>query len=292
MNGGRADFAGAPDRPTDDLRSMTRVLGVVSTDDPENKEAITLFNQKLQATCGAHIEHTYFYSQDATTAAAQVQAAVSAMRSAPTATSVMCFCDQVAPAFLYNGFEQQDYRPEVVIPATGFMDTDEVGQTYDHFLPPANPTAGSDRQFENAFGLAQVHKRQNTRTGDSAYRVWRATGHSGPLPYDASRDWEYYMMMAELLEAGSPNLTPANIEAGAFRVPPIAPGGNANEYTGQRSFGPGDYTWNDNLREIYWSNAKVSEENGRAGAFLSLNAGRWFTDQFPSGLISLPPKPR
>jgi hypothetical protein len=293
MNGGRAAFAGAPSQlGSHDLRGDTRVLGVVSTDDPENKEAITLLNQKLQATCGAHIEHRYFYSQDITTAAAQVQATISLLRSNPAATSVMCFCDQVAPAFLYNGQEQQDYRPENIIVATGFMDTDEVGQTYDHTLPLANPSAGADRQFENAFGLAQVHKRQNTTSGDAAWRVWRATGHAGALPFSASRDWQYYAMIGELLLAAGPNLTPANLEAGAFRVPPIAPGGNGNEYTNQRSLGSGDYTWNDNLREVFWSNSKKSEENDRPGAYVSLNAGRWFADQFPSGLISLPPKPR
>ena len=42
-----------------------RVLGVLSTDDPENKATIALLKREL-AKCGAGVTHEYYYAQDIT----------------------------------------------------------------------------------------------------------------------------------------------------------------------------------------------------------------------------------
>jgi hypothetical protein len=73
----------------------------------------------------------------------------------------------------------------------------------------------------------------------------------------------------------------------------ISPTNNAGPYFGTRGLGPGDYTWNDTYREVYWSPAKPTPYDGTPGRYLSVGGGRWYgAGQYPSGLLALPPKPR
>lgn len=278
----KARYAGEQD----DLRDRTRVLGVISTDDPENKLAIDTLKSELARRCGASVAHEYFYAQDITTAEQQRDAAVDEMQKDPEATTIMCFCDLVAPIFLYAECEDRDYYPEHVVVGTGFMDVDSAAQEYDS-------TLGEKDQFENAFGLAQ----QNNQLGEfenTAARIWQRTGHNGKA-YNANTDWNYYGMVANLVQMAGPDLNPFNVERGSVRLGAIAPGNNQNENFHQRSFDPanGDYTWISTMREVYWSTENTSEFNGEPGTYVSLNGGRWFTaGQYPRGLLELPPKPR
>jgi hypothetical protein len=286
MAGGKAEYAGADPNPTEDLRNKPRVLGVISTDDPENKLAIDELKGHL-AKCGVRIAAEYYYAQDITTADQQRRAAVSKMINAGV-TTIMCFCDLVAPIFLYNTCEEQRYYPEHVMVATGYMDTDRAAQAYDHTLPPDNVTPA--HQFENAFGLAQnpkpVFREQNT-----AARLMKAAGNFNQFYDSAEVDMTYHLMLATLIQAAGPNLTPQNLEAGAFRLPPV--GALDNDELTLRQFKPGDYTWTDALREVYWSPTRPSSFNRQPGAYVNVNGNRWFQlGQYPSGLLRLPPKPR
>ncbi len=285
MHGGKAIHAG-DQNPDEDLRDRDRVLGVISTDDPENKLAITEFKRHLEA-CGAEVTHEYYYSQDITTAEQQRRAGVETMRREPMATTIMCFCDLVAPIFLYQTCEEYEYYPEHVMVGTGLMDHDSAAQAYDNTLPPFGT------QFHNAFGLAQ-RPYQEPENATMAHRVWADTGRSGgPHPSLDFTIWDHVGMVAFMLQSAGPNLNPQTVEQGAFRAGAIAPGNNQNQDFNQRSFSPGDYTWQDTLREIYWSTEQTSRRNGEQGTYVSLNNGRWYEKgQFPSGRFQLPPKPR
>jgi hypothetical protein len=274
-----------------DIRAQTRVLGVISTDDPENKLSIAEFKQHLNSTCGASVAHEYYYAQDITTAEQQRREAVNAMRTPPPeSTTIMCFCDLVAPIFLYQTCEENQYYPEHVVVGTGFMDADPAAQAYDTTLGPGH-------QFENAFGLAQQPRLRNFKTDNDAARAFKATGRED-YPHESSvAPFNYLGMVASLIEAAGPNLNPQTVEANATKLA-IAPGSNADPYYNQRSFNPaaGDYTWIDTMREVFWSKQQTSEHNGEPGTYITLNQGAkvWFSaGQYPSGeLTSIPPKPR
>lgn len=284
MGGGhaKASFAQSPD-----LQATNRVLGVISTDDPENQQTVAELAQRLAADCGVKIAHTYFYAQDITTADQQRRAALAKMESNPKATTIMCFCDQVAPVFLYNTEENDNYYPENVIVGTSFTDKDENAQAFDHTLPPDDVTPG--HAFANAFGLGMTPNRP-ALSKDTSAQIWHLTGHAGKTPWDSSEDdTEYILQLGTMLQDAGPNLNPANLETGAFSAAPIAPANNTDEHFDQRGFAPGIYTWESNLREIYYSATKPSDQNGKAGKFFTLNGGHWYTDQFPPGLIQVPP---
>jgi hypothetical protein len=286
MHGGKAIYAG--DRnPARDMRNSTRVLGVISTDDPENKATITEFKNFLKSTCGANVAHEYFYAQDVRTAPAQRRAAIAAMTENPVATSVACFCDQVAPAFLYDEQETNGYYPENVMVAMGNMDTDGAAQQYDHLFDPARP-ANEYPTFENAFGVGQQPPQlaPGNRQGD---KVWRAAGEAGAAPYDIGVD--YQMLLASLIQMAGPELNAVTM---ATNAPKLGVLGNPGDPVATpRTLNPakGDWTWNDGMREIFWSTRRNSPRNNSPGTWVAL--GPWHVGgKFPSGQIQLPAKPR
>ncbi|MCU1460796.1 MAG: hypothetical protein JWO37_871 [Acidimicrobiales bacterium] len=290
MNGGNAVYAGQ-DGNGKSMAGSKRVLGVLSTDDPENKATISLLKREL-AKCGAGVTHEYYYAQDITTADSQRRAAVAEMRKGPIATSIMCFCDQVAPLFLYQQCRDQNYYPEHVMVGTGNMDDDTSTHSYDHDLAPLT-AKNQYPEFENAFGLAQ-DPQMEPAASDQAARVWQSAGNAGAAPYSsASNDFDYYAMIATLIQAAGPHLTPQDVQAGAQGIGKLSPTNNTGPLFGTRGLGPGDYTWNDTYREIYFSPARPSPHDGVPGRYMSLDGGHWYgVGQYPSGLIALPPKPR
>ncbi len=126
-----------------DFNGKKRVLGVISTNDPDNEDTVTnVLVPALNRDCGdggSIAQHHYFYSQDISTAAQQINAGVSAM-DAPTdpATDVVCLCDPVAPELLYSGEQQHNYFPENVLADVQGMGVDAVAQNFE-----ATPTQQS-----------------------------------------------------------------------------------------------------------------------------------------------------
>ena len=286
MHGGKAIYAG--DRnPARDMRNSTRVLGVISTDDPENKATVTEFKNFLRSTCGANVAHEYYYAQDVRTAPAQRRAAIASMTENPVATSIACFCDQVAPAFLYDEEETNGYYPENLIVAMGNMDLDSPAQQYDHLLDPGRP-ADQYPTFENAFGIGQQPPQEapGERDGD---KVWTLAGNPGKPPYDVGVDYSF--LLASLIQMAGPELTAVSM---ATNAPKLGVLGNPSDpKSPPRTLNPakGDWTWNDGMREIYWSTRKKSPYNNTAGTWVSL--GPWYVGgKFPSGQIQIPAKPR
>lgn len=304
MHGGgtaKAAYAKSTGLPRNfDLQNRVRRLGVITTNDKQNLETVTRVKALLTSKCGVTVTNQYNYAQDIRTLEQQRIEAYNQMTrggGGSTATTVMCFCDQVAPTFLYKTCTENEYFPEQVVVATGVMDLDRAAQAFDHGAeyPDKSDDDPTDQekyeQFENAFGLAQF-PRQGPGSTSTATKVWKAAGHAGPLEYTSSdEEFNYYAMLAGMIQMAGAKLTPFTVETGATRLGVL--GGTTNERTAQRSLGAGNYTWNDSLREVYWSPSTPSQFNGVRGTYKSLNGGKSFLGgQFPAGLLQLPDKPR
>lgn len=282
-----------------DLQNKVRNLGIITTNDPQNLKAVDRVKALLKSKCGVTVSHQYNYAQDIRTLEQQRIEAYNQMTTTkPEATTIMCFCDQVAPTFLYKTCDDNEYFPEQVIVATGVMDLDRAGQAYDHGpeYPGSSdqknpPGDGVYETFENAFGLAQF-PRQGPFGSSAAAKVWKLAGNVGNPPYTSSdEELNYYAMLGGMIQMAGPKLTPFTLETGATRMGAL--GGTGHEHTTQRSLGAGNYTWNDSLREVYWSPGTPSKFNNIKGTYKSLSGGASFTGgQFPAGLLTLPAKPR
>jgi hypothetical protein len=295
MEGRPTQFAG--DRNNlENLNGRPRVLGVISTNDPENQASVEVDLAAALAECGAgYGQKTYFYAQDITTADQQRRAAVLRMRQAPghngasgPATSIVCMCDLVAPAFLFAEEQTQNYWPENIVPGTGLMDGDVAAQAY---MGTLGCPFGRPCNYEDAFGISSIGP-QEPENQDVGSRVWQAGGGSGNTPMasaSASTAWEYYNMIATLLQGAGPNLTPANMEAGAFATPAR---GDATHP--MRSFFPGNYGWITDMRVVYWSPDTPAAYNGEPGAYIDLYDRRFALEDWGDAPaeLQLPAKPR
>jgi len=291
LKGKPAKYAGSAN-PAQDFRDNVRKLGVISTNDPENKASVEVDLRGELSKCGASYgDNFYFYEQDISTADQQRRAAVLRMNPVGSgenaASSVMCFCDLVAPSFLYSEEQNQNYYPENLIVGSGFMDADAASQAYMGVLGCPNGGQGKPCNFEDAFGLSSINA-QEPKFKDAGQRVWTAGGGAGNAPYESvTAEWDYLNMIASMIQSAGPNLNPGTMQAGAFKM---GARGDADHVT--RSLGPGNYNWNQDMRQVYWSTTKISPYNAKAGTYVQHVPGRFGVSAWKPGETVIPAKPR
>src|SRR3984957_9782146 len=206
--------------PSQDFNGQKRVLGVISTNDPDNEDTVTnVLVPALNRDCGdggSVAQHHYFYSQDISTAAQQINAGVSAMdTSSDPATDVVGLCDPVAPELLYSGEEQHNYYPENILADVQGMGIDAVAQNFESTatqssLACAHYQAGCE--FDDAFGItsAPALPPPSKEPGPITYKL--GGGTNLPMkPYVATGAWELWNMLASLTANTGPHLTPARM---------------------------------------------------------------------------------
>jgi hypothetical protein len=272
---GPAKFAGTQN-PAQNFNGRPRNLGIISTDDPDNKDTVEKFLiPLLKKTCGVTVTNTYFYAQDINTAAKQVAAGIAAMNDPQhPATTVLCLCDQVAPQFLFGGEQENNYYPENVIATDQRMDYDKNGQTYgpSSQLSCPNPKIGCP--YDKALGLGNIGS-EEPQANDAGTRVFHAGGGGAPPGSVDGKTLSYtgleWIMLANLMEAAGPNLTPNTMAAHAQSLGKFGGPGTPNE---RLEFRPGNGYWTRDARLIYWNPGLTSKYNGAAGAYLQVGDRR------------------
>lgn len=284
LSGNNAEFSR-------NYKDKTRQLGVIATNDPQNQNTVEVDLKAEISKCGqSYGNRKYFYAQDISTADQQRRAGVLAMRGDAVnpnddATSVMCFCDLVAPAFLYQEEDTQQYYPENIVTGTGFMDTDAASQAY---IGSVGCPQGKDSgcAFDGAFGFRSIDKEEKQFTG-RGHRVWKLGGGQGQTPFEsADLQWDYLNLIASSVQMAGPNLTPESFEQGAFRL-----GARGDATHVLRQISPGNYQWGQDVVRAYWSR-KASSYNGKVGTWIHIDQQRTRIDGWTKGKLSLPPMPR
>jgi hypothetical protein len=280
-----ANLAGRPARyavnRVGNTNGQMRRLGVVSNNDPQSQIVVDDLKAEL-AACGDSVAAEYYYAVDPTTAAQQAQAGLDIMRSAGV-TSIAFLADAAGPGFFYGLEQTNNYYPEALVSGAGFQDTDSIGQGYSNDRGTSCP-AGKPCPFDTAFGLGPVIE---VPAGHGpAGNIWRGAGNQGPLPSDASEvNWTHFRLMATLLQAAGPELTPARIEQGVRSYP--ARGDEQHPLLG---FDHGGYSWPQDTRIIYWDRNATSTVNGKTGAYLQVGSRITLGGFARDGLGALPPR--
>jgi len=278
------------------FNGQKRVLGVISTNDPDNEDTVTdVLVPALNRDCGdgaSVAQHHYFYSQDISTAAQQINAGVSAMdTSTDPATDVVCLCDPVAPELLYSGEQQHNYYPENILADVQGMGVDAVAQNFESSATQqslACPQWQAGCEFDNAFGItsAATLPPPAKEPGVITYRL--GGGTNLPMkPYVASGAWELWNMLASLIENTGPDLTPARMAATAPSMGTIGGGSTGHFEVG---FSKGSYNWTIDSAVVYWSKTTPSAYNGKPGTFVDMEGSRFLPQSFPK--LSEPPIPK
>jgi len=85
-------------------------------------------------------------------------------------------------------------------------------------------------------------------------------------------------MLANFMEATGPRLTAPNMQAAAVGLPPVG-GGDSGKALLQVA--PGDWTWMQDTRFVYFDKHKASSYNGQPGTYVQIGP-RYNIGQFPS----------
>jgi hypothetical protein len=239
----------------------------------------------LLKKCGQDVTHFYFYDQNINTAAQQVEAGIAAMDTTTNpATTVLCLCDPVAPAFLYNGEQHHNYWPENALADVQGMGVDSTAQSYeanaDGSASLGCPAPAQGCSYDLAFGLLSQGT-EEPQDNDPGVRVFHAGGGQGAPPVSgttATTGAQNFVMMAALIQNTGANLTPANMQARAPSMGTIGGGATGNPLLG---FGKDNWNWSQDARYVYWSKTKKSAYNGKAGAYVQVgnryNLGQYET---------------
>jgi hypothetical protein len=243
--------------------------------DPTAKYSADLFTKLVTGgMCGSGESVLEIpYQSDITTAQQQSQTSVSQEKAAHV-TSIVCFCDPIAPAFGTLAADQQNYHPEYVVPIVGLLDYDVLGRLY------------SKTQWQHAFGPSELTDALPFAQTDAA-RAWADAGNSGLPDTTENLEWGYFSLMGSSLQIAGPAITPANIRNALFRdhlLDDYAATHDPHYYTLKFGSTPDDYTGIDDVREVWWSNTAISPIDGKPGAYIPVNNGqRYSPGQIPPG---------
>ena len=294
-NSGRTAIFAGNENPAENFRNKPRVLGVVSTNDPDNENTVKqVLYPALQKGCGETVNHEYFYAQDINTATTQSQQLEQKMNSPSNpATSIVCLCDPVAPQFGLNAYSNNNYWPESILATDQTMDFDSNGQTYssanNNNDALACPTPGRGCPYDNAVGLAGDDLETNPDQMDSV-KVYRAVaGKNAKLPISAATlgiVWNDWGMFAALVENTGPLLTPQRMQANA---PSMGMRGGGNTGQAMKGFRNGSWCWTQDVAIVYWNKHTKSPYNGQPGHYITIEGGRYTLGHFPT--MKQPPAP-
>jgi hypothetical protein len=201
------------------------------------------------------------YSSDTSTAASQSSTQTTKQKSAGV-TSALWFSDPIAPAYGTKAQASQDYHPEQVLAGSGLLDYDALAQTYE------------ESEWKHAFGPSDLAKNTSVNEQDAG-RIWRAEHQSGSPDPNSNLLTSYTLTVAGGIQAAGPKLTPLTYEYGMLTTPGYDQWSRWHDprliYI---KFGRGDYTGVSDIREVFYDPNKVSQTNGRRGAYVALNGGR------------------
>ncbi|MGH2684625.1 MAG: hypothetical protein ACRDJP_04060, partial [Actinomycetota bacterium] len=277
LAGGSATHSGRIIHPQIGARGQVqRKLGIVVPEIPANVRTAQQVQQAVAKCDPDRAPEIFTYVSDIERATEQTEAVVSGLIDSG-ATTVTCMCDPIAPAFLTAGMTQQGYFPEHLVAGTSFIDYDLLGRLYDK------------QQWHHAFGVSPLPVLYPVEQNDAA-RVWRDVGREGhPCGENGCGNvWAYFSLMGSALHLAGPNLNPLTFEQALLtKLPPHNQGGKIATLI---KFGPGDYTAQSDVKEVYWSHTQASPVDGEPGTYVPLNDGRryqlgsWpggFTDGIP-----------
>lgn len=242
---------------------VDRRYGIVTPDTPAdvaNANALA----DLIGECEKQRPAIFTYELDIERGLEQATAVVAGLISEGV-TTVTCICDPVAPQFLLDEANQQDWHPEHLMLGRFYIDSDRNGRIYDQ------------EQWSRAFGPSTLTEPEPIAE-NTATAIWEGSGRDGQCvmceetPATVSN---YYPLVGHLLQAGGPDLDPGTIERGAFEYGARGGWDEARDPTiDRRGLGQNNYTWVEDMREVYWDPDATSKDDGEVGAYVAANDGR------------------
>jgi hypothetical protein len=217
----------------------------------------------------------YPYQSDINTAAQQATN-TTAQQKKDGITTLICFCDPIAPIFASRADAAAGYHPEILLPGTGLLDYDKLARLYE-------PTV-----WQNAFGPSELAIQLPFDRSDAAL-AWRDAGNPGLPDKTENLNFAYWNLMGAMIQNAGPRLTPDNIRQGMFTAG--SAGGWALTHDPHYPLihyqAPDKFTGYGDEREVWWCRSAISPIDNEPGAYISVNGGQRLT---PGQWLSADPK--
>jgi hypothetical protein len=258
-----------------------RKVGVLFPQDPgitTTKDNVDLFAKLVSGGPGSMCNSPggvfkFGYASDPSQSAQQTQTAVNALIQNHITDVVLWTDPLVAPQEFTNVAQANNYQPEYFVVGQGLIDDNQLAQLY-------NPS-----QWAHAFGISALWTMVPFAQSD-ATKAWQDVGNSGsPPPDQALYIYPYLFMGNAFMEAG-PSPTPAGIHQGLVAMG--TNGGWAKLHNpklakwGLDQVSP--WTFEEDVREVYWSASRTAEDNGKPGSYCPVSGGRRYgPGEIPAG---------
>jgi hypothetical protein len=248
----------------------TRKVGVLfpeTAGDTSNKVNIDLFAKLVSGGPGSMCNSPggvfkFGFASDASQATTQSNTAVNALIQNHI-TTVMCWCDPVSPVFLTNAAKANGYFPEHLLAGQGLMDADQVARLYE------------PSEWAHAFGVSSLYQFPPFAQSD-ATRAWQDAGNPGQPATDAGLYLLPFMFMGDAFMEAGPSPTVDRIHQGL-----VALGNNGgwaklhDPHVSQWGLDQqSPWTFEQDVREVYWSPSRTAEVDGKPGSYCPVAAGR------------------
>ena len=258
--GSPAKYAGG------NLKDKPRKFASLAPENSWYQEAVQVARKVVQSYhCdpGENIE----YQLDLSTMSNQAANIISKLQS-DGVTTILCGCDPIIPVFLSGVAARQGYFPEFVITGTALTDQDVVGQLWTQSFAA------------HAFGISP-NNAPVPSTQTLGYAAYKTVRQDEPA-FGVEIIYYQMAMLALGIQMAGPNLTPQTFQAGMRAFPPkVGP-------AGLWSFGQGNYTIGEDVREICWSTSQISGYNQKQGAYFGTSSQRWTQGNIPGGPVGCP----
>ena len=197
------------------------------------------------------------YQSDITTAEQQSNSTVAGLIS-DHITTVVCYCDPIAPVFLTNTMDANHYHPEQLMTGSGLIDYDALAQLY------------NTNVWNHAFGLSELTDPIPFDQSD-AVAAWHDAGQQGLPDKTENLNWAYFTFMASGFQMAGAKPNVNAYKNGYFTGPPEG----GDHIHALIAFGhPNDYTGIKDARQVWYCSSKPSPINGNNGTYVSLEGGK------------------
>jgi hypothetical protein len=169
----------------------------------------------------------------------------------------------VGPESFTNTAAANDYYPEYFVVGQGLIDDNQLAQLY------------NQAEWSHALGVSSLWTMVPFDQSD-ATKAWQDVGNSGtPPPDQALYIYPYLFLGTAFMQAG-PSPTPWGIHDGLVAL------GNNGGWTklhdptvaqwGLDQQSP--WTFEEDVREVYWSPSRTAEDNGKPGSYCPVAGGQ------------------
>jgi hypothetical protein len=179
-------------------------------------------------------------------------------------TTVICICDPVVEIPLSDNADSQSYFPEWFVTP---------------WLDPQGRQMAKD-QWAHAISGEGTHP---VKAQSEAYKVFKlaaaAAGNPNAEPQEQYFEVAYYTLLYVFnnLQRAGPNLNPITFEQSVFAMPKTARGDFGTWSGGPEAFSP---VYDAQIG--YWDPNAKSNFDGKTGAWISCEGGKWFPLNDPS----------